>query len=206
MCKWPPHPHPSAGPPSWASHPHASLLHFPGDQLPGIACSDCTSLSLSLTAQGSGTLLGVSPQHPMKMKLALQSQESASIRVCSPVEEAWENLHLEHRMDACVLVTMSAHNRWHLRGTDGRVCSLWSSVSLSNCFPIPQTEVGGESHSPLVGRGKTMVKRMTARTQAALGSRAPEQSIFGVWSLVLPSTGSSFMSSGLPGQLMANLP
>ena len=186
--------------------PHASLLHFPGDQLPRIACLDCTSLSLSLTVQGSGTLLGVSPQHSLKMKLALQSQESDSIRVCSPVEEAWENLHLEHRMDACVLVTMSAHNRWHLRGMDKRVCSLWSSVSLSSCFPIPQTEVGGESHSPLVGQGKTMVKRMTAGTQAALGSRAPEQSLCGVWSLILPSTGSSFMSSGLPGQLMANLP
>ena len=92
------------------------------------------------------------PQHSLKMKLALQSQESDSIRVCSPVEEAWENLHLERRMDACVLVTMSAHNRWHLRGMDRRVCSLWSSVSLSSCFPIPQTEVGGESHSPLVGQ------------------------------------------------------
>ena len=156
-----PHPHPSAGPPSWASHPHASLLHFPRDQLPRAACSDYTSLPLPLTAQGSGTLLGVSPKHSLEMKLALQSQESASISVCSPVEEAWENLHLEHRTDACVLVTMSAHNRWQLRGTDGSVCSLWSSVSCSSCFPIHHTEVGSESHSPLVAQGKTIVKRMT---------------------------------------------
>ena len=146
LCVSGPHPHPSAGPLSWASHPHASLLHFPRDLLPRVACSDCTSLSLSLTAQDSGTLLGVSPKHSLEMKLALQSQESASIRVCFPVEAAWENLHLEHRMDACVLVTVSAHSRWHLRGTDGRVCSLWSSVSRSSCFPIPHTEAGSKSH------------------------------------------------------------
>ena len=161
LCVSGPHPHPSAGPLSWASHPHASLLHFPRDQLPRVACSDCTSLSLSLTAQDSGTLLGVSPKHSLDMKLALQSQESASIRVCFPVEAAWENLHLEHRMDACVLVTVSAHSRWHLRGTDGRVCSLWSSVSRSSCFPIPHTEAVSKSHSPLVAQGKTTVKRMT---------------------------------------------
>lgn len=160
MCKRPPSP-PQCRTAVLGLPSHASLLHFPRDQLPRVACSDCTSLSLSLTAQDSGTLLGVSPKHSLEMKLALQSQESASIRVCFPVEAAWENLHLEHRMDACVLVTVSAHSRWHLRGTDGRVCSLWSSVSRSSCFPIPHTEAGSKSHSPLVAQGKTTVKRMT---------------------------------------------
>lgn len=53
----------------------------------------------------------------------------------------------------------------------------WASVSLSSCFPVPQTEVGSESNSPPVGQGKATAKRMSAGTRAALGSQAPEQSL-----------------------------
>lgn len=95
-CNWPA---PSNRRPlPWAFHPHASLLCFPADQLPKSGGLDCISLLLSLSTQGSGPLLGVSPAHCLETKLVLQSQELASNGACSQVEGGARRLcYLEHR-------------------------------------------------------------------------------------------------------------